>query len=115
MRLINENGWKIAWSSMDIFAGMSSRARLSERADFPPRADIKDRHGKTLAEEAGEVYSLYVIKQDMPNVEDCLARLAEARCSRSAVCAGSSPIIWARRASTSPRWTRSGTRAIASG
>lgn len=78
MRLVQAGGWKIAWSSMDIFDGMSSRARLAERADFPPRANIYDRNGAALAEEAGEVYSLYVIKQDMPNVEDCLATLAEA-------------------------------------
>ncbi len=78
MRMVQEGGWKIAWSSMELFDGMSSRARLSERADFPPRANIYDRHGKLLAEEAGEVYSLYVIKQDMRNVEDCLRTLAEA-------------------------------------
>ncbi|MCY3834574.1 MAG: penicillin-binding transpeptidase domain-containing protein [Chloroflexi bacterium] len=78
MRLIDENGWKIAWSSMDIFAGLSNRARLTERADFPPRANIYDRSGKSLAVEAGEVHSLYLIKQDMPDVEDCLRTLAEA-------------------------------------
>jgi penicillin-binding protein 2 len=78
MRLINESGWKIAWSSRDIFAGMSRRARLIERAEFPPRANIYDRNGKLLAEEGGQVYSLYVIKQDMRDVEDCLATLAEA-------------------------------------
>ncbi len=78
MRLVQEGGWKIAWSSMDIFDGMSSRARLTERADFPPRADIYDRNGALLAEEEGQVYSLYVIKQDMRDVEDCLATLAEA-------------------------------------
>jgi len=78
MRLIQEGGWKIAWSSMDIFDGMSSRARLTERADFPPRADIYDRYGKPLAEEAGQVYSLYVVQQEMPNVEDCLKTLTEA-------------------------------------
>ena len=78
MRLIQEGGWKIAWSSLDIFDGLSSRARLTERADFPPRANIYGRNGKLLAEEKGEVYSLYVVKQDMRNVEDCLATLAEA-------------------------------------
>ena len=78
MRLIQDGGWKIAWSSMDIFDGMSSRARLIPSADYPPRANIYDRNGKLLAEEGGEVYSLYVIKQDMPNVENCLVTLAEA-------------------------------------
>lgn len=78
MRLIQEGGWKIAWSSMDIFDGMSSRARLTERADSPPRANIYDRNGAPLAEEGGLVYSLYAIQQDMRAVEDCLATLAEA-------------------------------------
>ncbi len=78
MRLIEDGGWKIAWSSMDIFDGMSSRARLTERADFPARANIYSRNGKLLAEEGGTVYSLYAIKQDMRNIEDCLATLAEA-------------------------------------
>ena len=78
MRLIEEGGWKIAWSSMAIFEGMSSRARLNERSDFPPRANIFDRNGKLLAEENGLVYSLYVIKQDTRNVEACLQTLAQA-------------------------------------
>lgn len=78
IRLIEEDGWKIAWSSMDIFDGMSSQARLTAPADFPPRANIYDRNGAPLAEEEGEVYSLYVVKQDMRNVEDCLATLAAA-------------------------------------
>ena len=78
MRLIQEGGWKIAWSPMNIFDGMSSRARLTVRADFPPRANIYDRNGKPMAEEEGEVYSLYVVKQDMRSVEDCLATLAAA-------------------------------------
>ena len=62
MRLVNENGWKIAWSSMDIFEGLSGRTRLTVPADFPERANIYDRNGKLLAEEGGEVYSLYVVK-----------------------------------------------------
>lgn len=79
MRMIQEGGWKIAWSTMDIFDGMSSRARLrSERGDYPPRANIYDRSGAPLAEEPAKVYSLYAIKQDMRYVEDCLATLAEA-------------------------------------
>ena len=58
MRLIQEGGWKIAWSSMDILDGLSSRARLTAGADYPPRANITDRNGKPLAEEGGTVYKL---------------------------------------------------------
>ena len=62
-----------------IFSPACPVARaLDRRVDFPPRANIYDRNGKSLAEEAGQVYSLYVIKQDMPDVEDCLATLSEA-------------------------------------
>ena len=78
MRLVQESGWKIAWSSMDIVDGMSHRARLTERVVFPRRANIYDRDGKSLAEEGGRVYSLYAVKQDMRDIGDCLATLAEA-------------------------------------
>ena len=77
MRLVEEGGWKIAWSSMDIIKSMSARARLVPRADFPPRANIYDRDGRLLAEQDSQVYSLYAVKQDMPDVEACLGTLAE--------------------------------------
>ena len=78
MRLIQEGGWKIAWSTMDIFDRMSNQARLTERVDFPPRANIYDRSGAPMAEEGGTVYSLYLVKQDTRNVEDCLKTLSSA-------------------------------------
>ena len=78
MRLVNEGGWKIAWSPSDIIRGMSSRARLTERADFPPRANIYAAGGSPLAEQDALVYSLWAIQQDMPSVEVCLDTLALA-------------------------------------
>ena len=77
MRLIEEGGWKIAWSPMDIINGMSSRARLTERADFPLRANIYAEDGSPLAQQDATVYSLNAIQQDMPNVDNCLNTLAE--------------------------------------
>ena len=78
MRMLPESGWKIAWSPMDIIAGMSSRARLVPSADFPPRADIYARDGRPLAQQGGTTYSLYGVQDDMPGLENCLATLAAA-------------------------------------
>ena len=78
MRMLPESGWKIAWSPMDIIAGMSSRARLVPSADFPPRADIYARDGMHLAQQGGATYSLYGVQDDMPGIESCLATLAAA-------------------------------------
>lgn len=78
MRMVDEGGWKIAWSAMDIIQGMSVQARLVERADFLPRANIYDRDGLALAQEASQVYSLYVVQQDMRSVEACLQTLTAA-------------------------------------
>ena len=76
LRMIQEGGWKIAWSPMDIFDGLSSQARLDVDRNFLPRANIYDRNNKLLAEEGGSVASLYVVQQDMNDVDDCLDTLA---------------------------------------
>ena len=76
LRMIQEGGWKIAWSPMDIFDGLSSQARLRVIRDFLPRADIYDRSGNLLAEENGTVASLYIVQQDIADIEDCLQTLA---------------------------------------
>ena len=75
MRLVNEGGWKVAWSTMDIFDALSSKARLKDDPRFPTRADILDRNGNPLAEQGGLVASLYVAQQDMNGVDECLDTL----------------------------------------
>ena len=76
MRMVEEGGWKIAWSPTDIIRGMSSRARLTERADFPTRANIYAADGSPLAEQDAPVYSLWAIQADMASVDVCLNTLA---------------------------------------
>ena len=78
MRMVDEGGWKIAWSPTDIIRGMSSRARLTERADFPGRANIYAEDGSPLAEDDGLVYSLWGIQDDMRSIDACLDTLALA-------------------------------------
>ena len=76
LRMVDEGGWKIAWSQMDVFDGMSARARLTEETSYAQRENIYDRQGRPLAEQDGLVDSLYVVQQDMNNVDDCLNTLA---------------------------------------
>ena len=76
MRLVDEGGWKIAWSPMDIFDGLSSRTRLQPLPSYQKRANIYDREGRPLAEEEGLVDSLYLTQNAMRNVDDCLATLS---------------------------------------
>lgn len=76
MRLVDEGGWKIAWSPMDIFDSLSARARLQAAPTYPRRANIYDRDGKPLAEEDGLVDSLYLTQNDMRNVDACLFTLS---------------------------------------
>ena len=77
MRLVQEDGWKIAWSPMDIVAGMSAQTRLTDRAAAQPRADIYASDGSPLAQ-PGITYSLYAVQDDMRNLEDCLVTLGAA-------------------------------------
>ena len=49
---------------------------MNERAEFPQRANIYADDGRPLAQQDALIYSLYVIQQDMPNVDDCLNTLA---------------------------------------
>ncbi len=76
MRMVDEGGWKIAWSPTDIIKGMSSRARLTPIADFPQRANIYAQGDLPLAEQDAPVYSLWAIQEDMRSVDVCLDTLA---------------------------------------
>ena len=78
MRLLPEDGWKIAWSPMDIIQGMSARTRLTDRAEFLPRAEIFASDGSPLARQQGITYSLYAVQDDMTSIEDCLVTLGAA-------------------------------------
>ncbi len=76
MRLVQDDGWKVAWSSMDILKGLAAGLRLVEVPDFPQRENIYDKDNNLLAEEEGLVYSLYMNKDDVPNEASCLQTLA---------------------------------------
>jgi hypothetical protein len=54
MRLIETpEGWRVAWSRMDIFADLSEGARLERVQTLPNRGNIYDRNGKVLVDQEG--------------------------------------------------------------
>lgn len=78
MRLVqSDGGWQIAWSPLDILDGLASEVQIEVLSRFPPRASIYDRNGDFVVQQGGTIVSIYVIKQDMRNVDDCLTLLAE--------------------------------------
>lgn len=72
MRVAQESGrWGIAWSTMDIFAMLAEDTRLSTGSSQNRRATIYDRTGRPIAQDGGEIVSLYSSHQRMAGVDDC--------------------------------------------
>lgn len=77
MRLIETpEGWRVAWSRMDIFDGLAEGARLIRQQTLPSRGNIYDRNGKVLVDQNGRAIGLYLVQQDIPNVDECIALLS---------------------------------------
>lgn len=77
IRLVDEgDGWRVAWSPMDIINGMTSSVRLQYVPRFAPRANIYDRNGLPLVQENGRLWRIYVVEQDMQSEEACFNLLA---------------------------------------
>lgn len=78
MRLVQSaQGWRVAWSSMDIFDGMAPGAQIRAGGQRSQRANIYDRDGDVLVEQNGTVTALYIRRSTIPNEADCLNLLAE--------------------------------------
>lgn len=77
MRVVQgPDGWRVAWSPMDIFDGMTGASQLQLAGQRGARANIYDRNGLPLVEQNGTVVSLYVQRQTIPNEALCLDILA---------------------------------------
>jgi len=78
IRLVREpNGeWRVAWSQLDIFDGYAPGSRLEVAQDRPARGHIYDRSGNFLVEQGGTVVELYVIQQNIPELDACADLLA---------------------------------------
>lgn len=76
IRLINTaNGWKIAWSTMDIFDTLISGAQIRVESRPSPRAVIYDRNGERLAS-SGTTTGFYSRRELMVGEQQCIELLA---------------------------------------
>jgi penicillin-binding protein 2 len=80
MRLITTpRGWRLAWSTMDIFDQLAGGATLQIQYSSPARGTIYDRNGKPLAEDGQRQYAVTLIPGQYPNngkADDCFAEIA---------------------------------------
>ncbi|PJF44124.1 MAG: hypothetical protein CUN55_05600 [Phototrophicales bacterium] len=74
--ITTSEGWRVAWSRMDIFPGWTSSARLRIQREMPQRGNIYDRNGNILVSQNGTVIGIYVIENRMQSVELCRNELA---------------------------------------
>lgn len=73
---IEDEGWRVAWSRMTIFDGWTSGSRLRVERIMPRRGNIYDRNGEILVSQNGRVIGIYVIENNMRNVQQCRDELA---------------------------------------
>ncbi len=77
LRLIETpSGWRVAWSRMDIFADLAEGARLERLQTLPGRGNIYDRNGKVLADQNGRSVGVYLVRQEVPDEQGCIALMS---------------------------------------
>ena len=69
-------GWRVAWSRMDIFMGWTNSSNLRVERTMPRRGNIYDRNGEILVSQNGTVIGIFVIENNMRNIEQCRDELA---------------------------------------
>ena len=69
-------GWRVAWSRMDIFSDLAEGMRLERVQTMPGRGNIYDRNGKVLADQNGRAIMLYIVQQDISDVDACINLLS---------------------------------------
>lgn len=80
MRLVlTPQGWRVAWSEMDIFEGMASGSQLHLELIQSPRGAIYDRNNKPIALDAAPNVAVRLLTRSYPtqNPQDCFKKLAE--------------------------------------
>ncbi len=79
MRLVTTlKGWRVAWSTMDIFEGMAGGAVLSLDRTQSPRGNIYDRNGKVIAQDGTPNYTIRLVTRAYPKTpRDCFYKLAD--------------------------------------
>ena len=79
------DGWRVAWSQDDIFAGMKDGGYLDVTQTAPNRGNIYDRDGQVIADQNGVAVEITLLTKSYPgSPEACFAELAHLFPSRSA-------------------------------
>lgn len=77
MRLVRAPaGWRIAWTTMDIFSGYAAGASLVATSRRPTRGNIYDRDGDLIVEQDATVVELYIMRNEIRDEPACLDLLA---------------------------------------
>ena len=78
MRLIwTPRGWRISWSTMDIFEGMAGGATLQLSYAPANRGTVFDRNGKPFAQDNKTLYLVTLLTASYPRKpEDCFAEIS---------------------------------------
>lgn len=72
MRLVSgPAGWRVAWTTMDIFDGLAPGALVDIQRSEAPRGNIYDRAGLPLVEQDGTLLEIYVQRQNMSDEAVC--------------------------------------------
>lgn len=80
MRLIvTPRGWRVAWSTMDIFEGMAGGATLRLDRTRATRGSIYDRNSRLIAQDNTPNYAVRLLTRNYPagNPDLCFDRLAQ--------------------------------------
>lgn len=76
MRIIpTPEGMRIAWSRMDIFDGWAGGARLQVERFLANRGNIYDLKGRPLADQNGIALPLYITKNSVSSISQCITEL----------------------------------------
>lgn len=70
--------WRVAWTPADIFPEMADGGHLRLDSIAPNRANIYDRNGRVLADQEGRVVTLNIVRQRIPDYDNCLNALSAA-------------------------------------
>jgi penicillin-binding protein 2 len=76
--IITPRGWRVAWSTMDIFEGMAGGAYLQLTRTVARRGTIYDRNGRVMAQDGVNNYAVRLLTRAYPgnNPDECYRRLA---------------------------------------
>ena len=73
--VVTDEGWRVAWSSADIFPEMAGGGNLILSRFLPTRANIYDRDDRVLVNQSGVAIQVEVVQEDIPNEDACFETL----------------------------------------